>query len=306
MQEKQTIGEWPKMAEPLSATHLEFPLCYTFTDQDLEMFRTKKSFGGLGFWWVYHSDEEIYIFRGEHCYYRISINPGRIIHSARLYAYPEFDEDVLTWIKAFNPQGILNILFNWTGHSAFPEYEGIRIESAKDLPISYLHLPAWAEKRIKLAVGSDVTVGFFRNPFIRWYAIIQDFDLCISIAEKISLLGFYVPELRNIAKTQQRLYEIDTKLHFGLKELKIPDRLIELIEETGVTTIDKLVSFSARGLDERGIVNHVGLSEVRKALQKKNLLLKDDYLIKCKRCGELFAHDDPEEMFCDECKFCSN
>ena len=290
----------PDLVEPLSPVFLEFPFEYTFTEADLNLFRTTDTHTSLGFRWAYLSDEEIYIIRGGRCYYHLSINPQNYIHTVQHFMYEEPD-DISDWIQHVPPyQTLLNILQNWTGHDVFPEYRGIK--SIKDLPIAVLKLPYWVVRRIKLAMGNDVTVAFFKNPFIIWFSILQDFDACVHIAKKVTQFNIHVPELNNLSKAKKDIIVHHTKLHSSLSTLQLSDRLIDLIEECGVQTIAQLASYSAKGLDERGIVNHVGLKEVRKALLQHKLLLKDDYLIRCKHCGQLFAYDDPENQFCGECK----
>lgn len=82
---------WPEKGEALSDVFVKFPFTFSFTQRDMERFRTGHAGTALGFKWLYVSDEKIFIHRGLRCVFQIGINPNQFSHTAVYYHYSDVD-----------------------------------------------------------------------------------------------------------------------------------------------------------------------------------------------------------------------
>ena len=102
--------------EPLPAEYLSFMLDFPITAKDMERFRSSQANMSLGFRWQAGSEEELYVFRGLRCVYRMIIHPETDRHRAFFYIYDGLDSlgDAL---RNMPPRETLTqLLTQWTGH----------------------------------------------------------------------------------------------------------------------------------------------------------------------------------------------
>lgn len=172
-------------------------------------------------------------------------------------------------------------------------------------PLSYIGVSDAVEKRMTLARGSGVRLDYFgRRPVRMWYSILQDYDACVEIAEKLKKLQIQFRSAQAVNDLQlgkEAFLEKTTILYSPFEDLDISKQLYHALLKKGITSIQQLVSISASELSEQKIAGEAALASIRKALYSGRLLLKDDYLIKCEHCGEYIISSDTTRTVCDDC-----
>lgn len=172
-------------------------------------------------------------------------------------------------------------------------------------PLSFIGVSENVEKRMNLARGNRIRLDYFARRSVRtWYSIIQDYEDCAEIAEKLKKLQFTFRVGQGIDDYllgKEAFLEKNTLLYSPFEDLGISKQLYHTLIKKGITSVEQLVSFSATELNEQKIAGDAALASIRKALHSGRLLLKDDYLIKCQHCGGYIISNDTSRTICDEC-----
>lgn len=172
-------------------------------------------------------------------------------------------------------------------------------------PLAFIDVSENVEKRMTLARGNNVHLDYFgRRPVRMWYSIIQDYDACVEIAEKLKKLQIQFRTAQGVDDLllgREAFLQKITLLYSPLEELDISKQLYHALIKKGITSVEQLASFSATELNEQKIAGDTALASIRKALHSGRLLLKDDYLIKCEHCGEYIISNDTTRTICDDC-----
>lgn len=167
--------------------------------------------------------------------------------------------------------------------------------------IDFLDIPDKVTKKIILAYGKNVKLEYFVRPFRMWFALIQDYDVCVLIAKKLKNLQFKIRGEEDILLGKTEFMKKNTILYSPLEELDISKNLYHILVKKEISSIEQLVSYSAKQLSDEKIAGESALLSIRKALSSGRLLLKDDYIIKCTQCGEKYIDDNPYKTVCDSC-----
>lgn len=169
-------------------------------------------------------------------------------------------------------------------------------------PLSFIDLSEETAQRLKLALGNNVSLKYFRRPVRMWYSIIQDFDGCCSIAEQLKNLRFPLKGAEDLALGKDEFLQRNTKLYSDFEEIGISKKLYHTLTGKGITSVEQLVTFSANELSAQKIAGESALESIRNALRDGRLLLKNDYILKCEHCDNQFVSNNVDQTICDACE----
>lgn len=102
--------------EPLPTEYVSFMLDFPITDKDMERFRSGHADAGAGFGWQIGSEDELFVFRGLRCFYRLRINPETDRHRAYFYIHDGLENLGDTLKNMLPRETLIQLLTQWTGH----------------------------------------------------------------------------------------------------------------------------------------------------------------------------------------------
>ena len=169
-------------------------------------------------------------------------------------------------------------------------------------PLTFLELSSDIVNRMVLAEGKDVHVGYFaQQPVWTWFGIIQNFEDCVLISEKLQRLCIHSYGISDLKLGKEQYLRNNTVFYSPFEEFQISKRLYHTLIGKGIGSVEQLVAFSAEELRCNLNVGEAAMTSIRKALYNGRLLLRNDFVLKCERCNEHFVSDDISRNICDEC-----